>query len=122
MTEAQDWWLMTANPVTGRSEYQRNVAVFSSREAAVAYIAASRLDQVERVDGFNLTFRNGSLLRWFNGYSVGDYHEPESSYGVWQVNPCLFDIQFHQAHCDIDHVRSLDVPIDPVFEEAEETR
>ncbi len=90
-------FMMTANPVMSSAETQTIVpAVFTTKEKMVEYEKNSRLQKREEIDGCWFTYKVGSVLRSFNGSSVGDYHRPESQFGEWCVNPCIFDVQFRE--------------------------
>jgi hypothetical protein len=106
-------WLMTANPVRGRMENQSPLAIFTAREKAIAYYEASKLFEVEVVDGFYLMFRKDSLLRWYNGHTIGDWHQPEDVLGRFVVNPCLYDVQLWTQQVHDSMTITGPYPVDP---------
>jgi hypothetical protein len=106
-------WLMTANPVRGRMENQSPLAIFTEREKAIAYYEASKLPEVEVVDGFYLTFREDSLLRWYNGRTIGDWHPPAVTYGYLVADPCIYDVQLWTQQVHDSMTITGPYPVDP---------
>jgi hypothetical protein len=72
-------WVIVANPVWGRAEDLNCIAVFDTRELAIAYEAASRLKQPDMgPDGkIYRTYRSDSLLWDYNPEGVHQRRGPE---------------------------------------------
>lgn len=110
---------MTGNPVMSPAEARAVIpAVWQTKEAMVLYEQESRIPGGEKLDGCYFTYAADSLLRYFNGSSVGDYHPPESSFGGFVVNLCVKDIQFHELNVHDDwreFMKEQGLAIDPVY-------
>jgi hypothetical protein len=94
-------------------ENQHPIAIFTEREKAIAYYEASKLDEVEVVDGFYLMFREDSLLRWYNGRTIGDWHPPAAHYGHLVADPCLYDVQLWTQQVPDSATITGPYPVDP---------